>query len=159
MTAAGDGPRSSAGARGTQARAAILAAAETLRREAARDDPALDGAPLIAIVWATVELDRAERELGAILGAPLDAGEAPRDPGLGATVRLARPFGQAPEPALLLVEPDTEGRLAALLARHGEGVVGVEVDVGGATRRLELTTGPGERSAGAASARPPAAPG
>lgn len=143
----------------TQARAAILAAAETFQRDVARDDPALGGARLIAIVWATVELDRAERELGAILGAPLAAHAAPRDDALGAAVRIARPFGPDPEPALLLVEPDTEGRLAGLLARHGEGIVAVELDAGGGTRRLELTSGLGERPPGGASVRPPSAAG
>jgi len=143
----------------TQARAAIRAAAEALQRELARDDASLQGARLTAIVWATVELDRAERELGAILGAPLDARTAPRDDALGASVRRARPFGHAPEPALLLVEPDSEGRLAALLARHGEGIVAIEVDGGGATRRLELTSGPGGRPPGATSDRPPSGAG
>lgn len=143
----------------TQARTAIRAAAEAFQREMARDDPALQGAPVTAILWATVELDRAERELGAILGAPLAARPAPRDDALGAAVRVARPFGQAPEPVLLLVEPDTEGRLAALLARHGEGIVALEVEAGGATRRLELTSGPGGRPPGGTSDRPPSGPG
>jgi hypothetical protein len=143
----------------TQARAAILAAAEAFQRDVARDDPALRGARLTAIVWATVELDRAGRELGAILGAPLAARAAPRDDALGATVRVARPFGPAPEPALLLAEPDTEGRLAALLARHGEGIVAIEVDAGGETRRLELTSGLGGRPPGGTSDRPPSGPG
>jgi hypothetical protein len=143
----------------TQARAAILAAAEAFQRDVALDDAALRGARLTAIVWATVELDRAERELGAILGAPLAAHAAPRDDALGATVRVARPFGPAPEPALLLVEPDTEGRLAALLARHGEGIVAIQVDAGGETRRLELTSGPGGRPPGGTSDRPPSGPG
>jgi hypothetical protein len=144
---------------GAQARAAILAAAETLRRDAARDDPTRIRARLTAIVWATVDLDRAERELGAILGAPLAAVGAARDPTLGATVRIAQPFGQPPEPALLLVEPDTEGRLAALLARHGEGVVGIEVQSDGAVRRIELTSGPGGPPPPGPSDRPPEAPG
>jgi hypothetical protein len=131
----------------TQARAAIVEAAEALRRAAAADDPALAAARLRAIVWGTVELDRAERELGLILGDALEATPAPRDPALGATVRVARPFGQPPAPALVLAEPDTEGRLAGLLARHGEGVLAVEIEVeaDGATRRLELTTDPGGR--------------
>lgn len=146
---------------GANARAAILAAAESLRRDAAREDPALADARLTAVLWATVELDRAERELGAILGAPLDPDPAPRDVALGAAVRVARPFGQAPEPALRLLEPDTEGRLAALLARHGEGVLAIEVEVppDGAIRRLELTSGPGGRPPRGPSARPPEAPG
>jgi hypothetical protein len=81
--------------------------------------------------WATVELDRAEVEL-----APLAAGQAgtahgqgpayaaaedvPAEQILGAACRLVRgPDGAA----VVLLEPSTEGRLAAALARHGEGFV------------------------------------
>jgi hypothetical protein len=75
---------------------------------------------LVGIGWATVELDRAEAELSAALG--VDEGgweDAPRDALLGASARIAR----LSEPALavVLLEPDTEGRLAATLARSGEG--------------------------------------
>jgi hypothetical protein len=139
---------------GVAARDAILAAAETLRREAVTADPGLGAARITAILWATVELDRAERELGQILGAPLNAQAGSRDAALGAIVRVSRPFGQPPAPMLLVVEPDTEGWLAALLARHGEGIVAIDVEVSGATHRLELTSGPGERPPTAASDRP-----
>ncbi|MCI0585151.1 MAG: hypothetical protein L0227_20035 [Chloroflexi bacterium] len=81
-------------------------------------------APLRVVVgWATVELDRAEEEVGAIL-AGRDGARAPRveaaieDRLLGARCRRLR---TADELDVLLLEPSTEGRLAAALARHGEG--------------------------------------
>jgi hypothetical protein len=67
--------------------------------------------------WATVELDRAERELVLSRGWPA-AVPAANDLLLGATTRIARsPDGGG---TLVLLEPFTEGRLAATLARHGE---------------------------------------
>ena len=74
--------------------------------------------------WATVELDRAEDELGMWLGdgagepggVPPDAA----DPHLGAFARV-RPAGGLPGDAFVLLEPNTEGRLAASLARDSEG--------------------------------------
>ena len=79
---------------------------EALGLEAGRSD-------IAAIGWATVDLERAESELG---------GEwlpAPPDRLLGASVRRAT----ANEPQILLLEPETEGRLARALARHGEGPI------------------------------------
>jgi hypothetical protein len=61
--------------------------------------------------WATVELDRAERELGKSMTAA--ATPDLEEPLLGARARLLA--------KLLLLEPSTEGPLAAALARHGEG--------------------------------------
>jgi len=136
---------------------AIRAAAAAIVRHASRADAALRGARLTTILWATVELERAERELDVALGAPLRSEAVARDPDLGATVRSSRPFGPPPEPLLLLVEPDAEGRLAALLARHGEGVLAVDVEVEGRTRRLEVTSGRGARPRRAPSDRRPAA--
>jgi hypothetical protein len=66
--------------------------------------------------WATVELERAERELEPLGCTGWDAG--PRDELLGATVRRCRDEGVQ----LVLLEPDTEGRLAAFLVRFGEGL-------------------------------------
>lgn len=69
--------------------------------------------------WATVELDRAQAEVGtklAALGVPR-VEPADDDRVLGARCRLLR-FEAA---CALLLEPSTEGRLAAGLARHGEG--------------------------------------
>jgi len=68
--------------------------------------------------WATVELDRAARELGA--GTAVQVRDLPDDPLLGARCRvLAADKGDA----ILLLEPATEGRIAASLARYGEGYV------------------------------------
>jgi hypothetical protein len=80
---------------------------------------------LAAVAWATVDLDRAEAELDPWL-APRDAGDAVpaapvvADPHLGARTRL-RGGGGLPAGILVLSEPSTEGRLAASLARDGEG--------------------------------------
>ena len=74
--------------------------------------------------WATVELDRAEDELGMWLGDgagdPDDASLGASDPHLGAFARV-RPAGGLPGDAFVLLEPSTEGRLAASLARDSEG--------------------------------------
>jgi len=69
--------------------------------------PASAEAPLVAIGWATVELDRAARELGGGFA------RAPDDELLGACASI--------RDGVVLLEPSTEGRLAATLARHGEG--------------------------------------
>jgi hypothetical protein len=79
------------------------------------------GARPIAVGWATVELDRAAVELARALGLRVERFEpAPRSMALGCTCRIAtgvlRDGG-----SLALLEPDTEGRLAASLARLGEG--------------------------------------
>lgn len=127
---------------------ALIAAAAAIVSERMRADgtpgPALGG-----VGWATVDRERAMAELGAALGlddahgsaAPTADGwaDARRDPLLGASAvvrwldvapvrRTARSsadmaaLGIAPRVALVVLEPDTEGRLAAFLARHGEGV-------------------------------------
>ncbi|HET9082998.1 MAG TPA: hypothetical protein VFN41_01240 [Candidatus Limnocylindrales bacterium] len=68
--------------------------------------------------WATVELDRAEAEVRAALGVDLRFAEAERSRLLGARCRRAATSdGQW----IVLLEPDTEGRLPAFLARRGEG--------------------------------------
>jgi hypothetical protein len=79
------------------------------------------GAPLrtLARIWATVELERALADLGAD---PTRAAAAVEDPLLGARVVLvAADTGGAD---VALAEPSTEGRLAAVLARHDEGPAG-----------------------------------
>jgi len=71
---------------------------------------------------ATVELDRAEADLRAATGRADGARVEPASPDvtLGATCRFVRlPANRC----LVLLEPATEGRLAAALARHGEGNV------------------------------------
>jgi hypothetical protein len=141
----------------TEAGRAILLAAEAIVMDAASRDRRLLGARIRAIGWATVDLARAERELGEALGLRLEARPHARERKLGARTWLARPFGDSP--ALLLMEPDTEGRLAAILARHGEGVAMVVVEADAGTRRLALTSGRGGRSPRAIGDRPPSAAG
>ena len=72
--------------------------------------------------WATVELDRATAEVSEALEAlgPARSEPAPDDDLLGARARLLRFAGNRD---LLLLEPATEGLLAASLARLGEGTV------------------------------------
>jgi hypothetical protein len=97
--------------------AAILAPARRLRR---RGEP--DRSTLLAIGWATVDTDRAEAELRATLALGGESSVTlPRDPHLGAHCRRLPVDGDSPP--ILLLEPDTEGRLAASLARLGEGPV------------------------------------
>jgi hypothetical protein len=77
----------------------------------------------LARIWATVDLDRTLASLG------IEPGTAPamRDALLGARVIVLPP---GPDRASLAVaEPITEGRLAATLARHGEGPAGRYVAV------------------------------
>jgi hypothetical protein len=78
-------------------------------------------AGVFALGWATVELDRAARELAAELGlAPGAFAAAAASLTLGARCRVAYrvlPGGLS----LAILEPATEGRLAATLARSGEG--------------------------------------
>ena len=75
----------------------------------------------IAIGWATVDRDRAAAELAAELGTSAAAFLPAADSTvLGARCRVA--YGVLPDgQPLAILEPATEGRLAALLARLGEG--------------------------------------
>lgn len=101
----------------------------------------------IALGWATVELDRVEAAFAASCpGAVTAAVELAVDELLGAYVRLLRP-GIAGLPALVLLEPSTEGRLAATLARHGEGPAAIwladlTTDPSAAVRRSIPAPGP-----------------
>jgi ribosomal protein S18 acetylase RimI-like enzyme len=71
--------------------------------------------------WATVELDRAEREVPELAArGPAWAQPRPDDPLLGARCRILQFRGDFD---ILLLEPSTEGRLAASLVRFGEGTV------------------------------------
>ena len=70
---------------------------------------------VLAVIWATVDIER------VLAGIGLTGEEVPDDRLLGATVRLVRP--PAAEPIALL-EPRTEGRIAATLAQSGEGPAG-----------------------------------
>jgi hypothetical protein len=98
----------------------LTAAAESVRIAAAVRDPWLSELRVVGIGWATVELDRAERELAGV--GPFVT--APRDAALGASARRS-PISKGGPPAIVLLEPDTEGLLAAALARFGEGVLAV----------------------------------
>lgn len=69
---------------------------------------------LVARGWATVDLERTAAELPLATFQP-----APDEEALGARALIAR----AGKAALVLLEPSTEGRLAAALARRGEGSV------------------------------------
>lgn len=75
----------------------------------------------VALGWATVDMERAVQELGDALGIPAHRfAVAPDTRLLGARCRVASgalPGGSS----LVVLEPATEGRLAATLARLGEG--------------------------------------
>lgn len=113
----------------------LLTSAIQIRTEAAARDPWLPGVPIVGIGWATVELERAAEELSAAFvraGMPQPAWvPAPRDDLLGATAWVSHEWwptwGNDDPPAVVLLEPDTEGRLAATLARHGQGVGAIYV--------------------------------
>lgn len=91
----------------------------------------------LAVIWATVDLERVLRDLGvepALAAATVD------DPLLGARVLVLDLDESVPaavgtvidlvgQHRVALAEPSTEGRLAASLARHGEGPAGRYVGV------------------------------
>lgn len=88
--------------------------------------------------WATVELDRAEIEVAIALAELQElrdprVEDAPDERLLGGRGRLLR---YADGRDMLLLEPSTEGRLAAALARYGEGSVALYllVDAGAPER-------------------------
>jgi hypothetical protein len=74
---------------------------------------------VLAIGWATVELDRAAEELAHLLAPGAGFGAAASSVLLRARCRSAPAAGAGLW--IVLLEPDTEGRLAASLARSGEG--------------------------------------
>lgn len=102
--------------------AAIAAALPIVERVSGGDARRVTG-------WATVELDRAERDVAADFASsgPATARDLPDDALLGAHCRLVT-FGRG-EGEILLLEPATEGRIAASLARFGEGPIAVYVVV------------------------------
>jgi hypothetical protein len=83
------------------------------------------GAAALAVVWATVDLERTLIGLGIDVDAA--ATQIRTDTLLGARVVIV-PSG-VDESRLAIAEPTTEGRLAAALARHGEGPAGRYVAV------------------------------
>lgn len=78
---------------------------------------------VLAVIWATVDRDRVVADL------QLPVERLADDPHLGASVGLVL---QPDADPIAILEPLTEGRLAATLARHGEGPAGeyVEAPVG-----------------------------
>jgi len=82
--------------------------------------PAAGPLALVGVAWATVELDRADRELAQWLAPAADEPGEAIEPHLGARVRT-RATTDLPGERVVLAEPATEGRLAASLARDGEG--------------------------------------
>jgi hypothetical protein len=70
---------------------------------------------VVAVIWATVDVDR------VLAGIGLPAEPLADDILLGAAVRLVRPLEGEP---IALVEPRTEGLIALTLARSGEGPAG-----------------------------------
>jgi len=100
----------------------------------------------LALGWATVDLDRAARQLVARLpgSGPLDP--APPDALLGARCLLGPLVGLPGAPSdlrLAVLEPSTEGRLAATLARRGEGPAAVWVELDGSVAGPLSRTGAG----------------
>lgn len=78
-------------------------------------------ATAIAVGWATVDLERAVADVAPALGLVPEAFvPAASTSALGARC-LVRADGLGAGLALALLEPETEGRLAATLARHDEG--------------------------------------
>ena len=98
--------------------AAADAAAELARQRARLGGIGLDFS-LIARGRATVDVDRAEAEVGEVM-AVRDISGADDDELLGARCRI---ITTGTGDTIALLEPFTEGRLAAALARFGEGHV------------------------------------
>jgi hypothetical protein len=73
----------------------------------------------IARGWATVDTERAVRELAGLLRAGAAFESVSRSEVLGA--RCVRGRSASAPSWIVLLEPDTEGRVAGFLARHGEG--------------------------------------
>lgn len=103
----------------------LLGEAEAILAAAALESLELVEATIVGLGWATVELDRARREVGVALG-PGTWAVAPRDGLLGGRAAVFRSATPA-RPDIVVLEPDTEGRLAGSLARHGEGLAAIYV--------------------------------
>jgi hypothetical protein len=99
---------------------------------------------VVAVGWATVDLDRTIEALAAELGVPPEAFVATDDSqAIGGTGRAA-PSVLAGGRSLAVVEPVTEGMLAGTLARWDEGprIVWIETDDGGAAQGGPVLAGP-----------------
>lgn len=110
--------------------AVLLEAAEAIRSAAAELDGRVARLPIAGIGWATVDHERAEREFDELLGSAGPWQPVERDAGLGAQGWWRAGAGGGAEPVLVVLEPDTEGRLAASLVRFGEGVAVVYLGAG-----------------------------
>lgn len=119
--------------------AAIDAAAALYRPRVDAPAPSI-----LALGWATIDLERAAEELSATVRAasgprPAPGSGAGHDLTLGARLRaIGRPLDSPFD--IVLLEPVTEGPLAAALARRGEGLSVVYV---GVSRLGAVTTGSG----------------
>jgi hypothetical protein len=113
----------------------LVGAARQVLGDAAQRDGWVLELQLAAIGWVTVELERAADELAGLFR---DAGlpeptwsPGTRDELLGATAWVGTPPRSADRsgeyPLLVVLEPDTEGRVAATLTRSAEGVGAVYV--------------------------------
>ncbi len=81
--------------------------------------------PPLALGWATVDLDRTTADFARVFGVPTGAFRAvPESVALGARCMMAVDILDR-NASLILLEPSTEGRLTAALARSGEGLVAV----------------------------------
>ena len=100
------------------------------------------GPRLLGIGWATVDIQRTIADLAGV-----DIRPAEPDELLG-----ARAWRTTDRPvALVLLEPSTEGRLAAALARRGEGIAVLYLAADGTARGATRRDGPGCAGAPAAS--------
>lgn len=106
--------------------AELVAEAERIRGAVAVVEPRLAALPVAGIAWATVDAERAFAELDELVGGAAHWGVEERDDLLGASAWRRDP-PPAGGPEVYVVEPDTEGRLAAFLARFGEGVGAVSL--------------------------------
>jgi hypothetical protein len=102
-----------------------------------RPDGGIDwqGWPVVATIWQTVDVERTVAALG-LQADPVDVDEL-----LGGRGVIVRP---ADGPSVVILEPSTEGHLAAGLARNDEGPAGRYVAPPGGideARRAGLATG------------------
>lgn len=94
--------------------------------------------------WATVDHERAERQLRDLIAPGGRFEDAPRSAVLGARCRRVRAVDGD---WIVMLEPDTEGRLAGFLARNGEGWAATWErkdggSIGGSSRPLDGPFGP-----------------
>ena len=109
---------------------------EALSPGSGQDARAPGSLDLAAVGWATVELERAARDVGGAWES------AAHDRLLGAAAWRS----PVDHPATLLLEPNTEGRLAGALARYGEGPIVIYLrlgDLGQVAARMRARPGAG----------------